>query len=131
VQAVRLNGGLFGGGDGVGECCAGASLLWLLWTQVAPCSCFSRRKVKVRHSYWLLAAFLFGGARLTNTQRTDDVRGQTQLVLATSEVCRKWAAERALMLSCDLEGNRSTAVPARDAGRYGYVWGRRAGPRLS
>lgn len=117
MQAVRLDGRLFGGGEGVGECCAGASL-WLLGTQVAPCSCFRRRKVRVGPSYWLLAAFLFGSARRANTQRTDDVRGQTQLVLAPSGVCSRWAAERALMLHCDLwrgEPFNGCALPARDA----------------
>lgn len=53
---------------------ASALWLWLLWTQVAPCSCFSCRKVKVGHNYWPLAATPFDSARLANTQRTDDVR---------------------------------------------------------
>lgn len=111
--------GRLGGGDGVGECSAGASL-WLLRTQVAPCSCFSRRQVKVRHRYWPRAASSFGSARVANAQWTVDVRAQAQLLPEMSEPSRRWPA-RTLMLY----GNGGAANAQVQPGRYGSGAGAR------
>lgn len=61
---------------------AGASLR-LLWTQVAPCTCFSRRKVTVGRDYWLLGAFCLAA-----------LVSQTHSEQTTCEDWRSWCRRR-------------------------------------
>lgn len=87
----------------VGEWREGASALWLLllWTHVAPCSCFSRRKVKVGPGYWPLAASLM-------TALVSQTRSKQTACEDKCSDCRRrrssqttWTAKRTLMLHCD------------------------------
>lgn len=75
----------------------------LLWTQVAPCTCFSRRKVKVGRDYWLPGAFRLA-ALVSQTHSEQAACEDRRAGVGDVRSVLEGRSRSALKLHCDLEG---------------------------